>query len=202
MENLFFLALVAVIGLIRLVAQAAEKKRNADAAKRAQPQPDAPLQRAPAESEEQRIRRFMEALGVPQGAVQPPRKVTPRAKPILPIDPFPVPRMGGDIAPAPPPPVITVEPTPPMLATPRPLQTATTSMVAAAKETSAATTEFIVRDIPADTSSSVRPTGGNRAPLGIGERLASPEGLRDAVILREIFGPPRSMQPANFDSVL
>jgi hypothetical protein len=30
---------------------------------------------------------------------------------------------------------------------------------------------------------------------GILSKLASSQGLRDAIILREIFGPPRSLQP-------
>ncbi len=93
MENLFFLALVAVLALVRWFVQAAENKKNAEAARRAEPPPSAPLQRAPAQTEEERIRRFMEALGIPKGEVPPPRKVLPPGrKKILPVDSFPIPR--------------------------------------------------------------------------------------------------------------
>src|SRR3954451_15875073 len=95
MENIFFLVLVAVVGLLRFIMQVAEKKRNAEAEKRS----GVPPSRAPAQTEEERIRKFFEALGVPTSADPPPkvqpRQVpkTPRAKrPILPVDPFPQPR--------------------------------------------------------------------------------------------------------------
>jgi len=54
-----------------------------------------------------------------------------------------------------------------------------------------AAANFEVRDIdesiPARTSTS--------SPQGIAARLLTAQGLRDAVVLREILGPPRSMQP-------
>src|SRR4051794_1220030 len=101
MENIFFLVLVALVGLLRFIMQIAEKKRNAEAEKRSgTPATNAPPSRAPAQTEEERIRKFFEALGVPTTAAPPPkvqpRQVTPkkpRAKrPILPVDPFPQPR--------------------------------------------------------------------------------------------------------------
>src|SRR4051812_10769490 len=101
MENIFFLVLVAVVGLLRLVMHAAEKKRNSEATKRSTaPSPNAPPSRAPVQSEEERIRKFFEALGVPTSANPPPkvqpRPVTPKPsrpkRPILPVDPFPRPR--------------------------------------------------------------------------------------------------------------
>jgi hypothetical protein len=33
-------------------------------------------------------------------------------------------------------------------------------------------------------------------------KLRSPQGLRDAIVLREIFGPPRSLQPLNPISIV
>src|SRR3982751_5638924 len=114
MEQILFAALVLVVGLIRVIMNVAEKKRNAQAAKGAAPQPqqaNAPVQRAPADSEEERIRRFMEALGVPTNTPPPkaPRRVvTPKAaapprRKIMPVDPFPAPRAE---LPSPPPVVV------------------------------------------------------------------------------------------------
>nr|MDQ3315335.1 hypothetical protein [Verrucomicrobiota bacterium] len=78
MENIFFLVLVAVVGLLRWAMQAAETKRNAEAQKRSDtPPPNAPIVRAPVQSEEERVRKFFEALGVPSTSAPPPR-VQPR----------------------------------------------------------------------------------------------------------------------------
>src|SRR4051812_3643261 len=130
MENIFFLVLVAVVGLLRFLMQVAEKKRNASAEKKSDaPATNMPPSRAPAQTEEERMRKFFEALGVPTSASPPskvqPRQVTsrtPRGKrPILPVDPFPAPRTFLPPvvqAPPPAPPPGRVEPTdipPPVL---------------------------------------------------------------------------------------
>jgi hypothetical protein len=58
-------------------------------------------------------------------------------------------------------------------------------------------TEFEVRDVVMQSSSEAsaysRPLGTERSSLR--SKFASAQGLRDAIILREIFGPPRSLQP-------
>jgi hypothetical protein len=78
MEQILFLALLAVVGLLRWFSQMAEERRNREAENRSgTPPPNAPIQRAPAETEEERIRRFMEALGVPSA---PPNHRGLRAK--------------------------------------------------------------------------------------------------------------------------
>ncbi|CAN5625011.1 hypothetical protein BH18VER1_BH18VER1_11440 [soil metagenome] len=191
MEQIFFLALVGVVALIRWLAQAAENKKNAEAAKRAQPDVSAPIPRVPAQTEEERIRRFMEALGVPKDATPPPRRdVAPKqARPLLPIDPFPIPReiippvvsAPATTAPAP-------EPAAPVK--PPPLPMPQTSMLAQRKRTERKTKRSPgVKDISRDEISEL---SANRR---MAARLATREGLRDAIVLREIFGPPRSMQP-------
>lgn len=202
MENLFFLALVAVVGLVRWLAQAAENKRNAEAAKRADPAPDAPLPRAPAQSEEERIRRFMEALGVPKGAAPPPPKVQPRpVKTILPVDPFPTGRQ--QFPPFFPRPVTPATPETPL---PLPLPTAGTTMLAEPKREPIRSVDYNVdrnaERLAGEVAAAVQPAssgGGDTrkrdARTGVAARLATSEGLRDAIVLREIFGPPRSMQP-------
>ena len=232
MENIFFLILLAVVALVRWLSQMAENKKNAEAERRAGlPQtgggaPPTPVQRAPAQSEEERIRKFMEALGVPTTSAPPPpvqpRRVQPETAPakrqLLPVDPFPVPRARR--AEQPPPvavpttPAIPVAPTPapPPLAPP-PLPTRETTVFAEpirqrAPQASTAS-EFEVQDVTgaaaealqADGPSSGRRTRAPAEPRGIAARLATAQGLRDAVVLREIFGPPRSMQPIDRQTV-
>ena len=58
-------------------------------------------------------------------------------------------------------------------------------------------TDFEVRDVGMQSSSdpSIYSRPLEAAPSNMRAKLASPQGLRDAIILREIFGPPRSLQP-------
>jgi len=55
---------------------------------------------------------------------------------------------------------------------------------------------FEVRDLSAQTPSDLVPVARRTAaePQSLSVRLRSPQGLRDAIVLREIFGPPRSLQ--------
>jgi hypothetical protein len=230
MEQLLFLALLGVIGLLRWFSQMAEERRNREAEKRtAAPPPNAPVPRAPAVTEEERIRRFMEALGVPTDAPIPkvppkleaPKPTRPAAPPKragMPIDPFPRPGGGVPTPPvvvAPPPPRSAAPAAPPPLVPPPPsaappLPTRETTVFAEPPRPRPARraegAEFEVRDIADGAYEVAEPvgSGGSReadraaAPLtGIAARLATRQGLRDAVVLREIFGPPRSMQPLN-----
>lgn len=214
MEQIFFLVLVAVVGLIRWVLQMAENKKNAEVAKRAgSPQPNAPLQRAPAETEEERIRRFMEALGVPTTTAPPPkvqpRQVVPKTprevkRTIHPVDPFPRPRTG----PWSPEPVVVVAPPPVVVHSPppipqTPLPTRETTVLAPTPAQRAAPqfeVHLLDTDMPGESaqmeSATTTAIAGQLASAerGWAARLATAEGLRDAMILREIFGPPRSMQ--------
>ena len=232
MEQLLFLALLAVVGLLRWFSQMAEERRNREAEKRtAPPAPNKPIQRAPAETEEERMRRFMEALGVPSAPAAPPpkaerRQAAPAPQPstpagptrkTLPVDPFPRPRGGFPVPPpvaAPPaPPSLPSLPPQPELAPPPPripptprLPTRETTVLAdpALPRGSA---EFEVRDIDDLAEEAARTRAPRRqatvatrpaAPAKrttLAARLATREGLRDAMVLREIFGPPRSMQP-------
>jgi hypothetical protein len=136
------------------------------------------------QTEEERIRRFLEALGQPAGSAPPP-KVAPKRKtrpsefvnpnlpplttapPPLPVSPTPA---------APPPPPFPIQ----RVFTAAPVQEA----------------DFEVRDLGAQTSGDLVPAA--RSAVGeqryLSVKLRSPQGLRDAIILREIFGPPRSLQ--------
>lgn len=220
MENIFFLALLAVVGLVRWLSAMAEAKKNREAEKRAQdPAPNAPIPRAPATTEEERIRRFMEALGMPSSAPIPkatPPQTAPEApapkRKIQPIDPFPLPRAGRLPpplpVPSPPPVIISTEPAP--AAEPPLLPTRQTTVPAAPAHARASSTrrpaEFDVWDIDEVTAEDAPASGGGARSgdrpttqqTSLATRLATRDALRDAIVLREIFGPPRSMQPVEF----
>lgn len=202
MENYFFLLLIAVVGAFRLFAQIAEKKRNADAERRnVTPSSTAPPTRADnAQTEEERVRKFFEALGVPASSapapkVEPRRVVTPKAPPkkFMPIDPFPVPR-GSVMAPLP----------PPVVSAPPPIPVAVAPTAAPLKEivppirlpAAMASQIFEVQNVGESSSLSASGAGTSFAA-----RLANPQALRDAIVLREIFGPPRSQQPFSHSSL-
>ncbi|HEY0370235.1 MAG TPA: hypothetical protein VGC85_11605 [Chthoniobacterales bacterium] len=215
MEQIVFVILVAAVALLRFAMQAAEKKRNAEAARggAAKPQQaNAPVQRAPSETEEERVRRLMEALGMPTNTPPPrePRRVivpkterAPRRK-IMPVDPFPAGRTG-----VPPNPVASLPPVvvaAPVLSPPRAITTPAQTSVTAAPTAQV----FEVHDLNWPSEGATSPPTSTRsalvtqdvfpAPQSWATRLATPESLRDAVVIREIFGPPRSLQPALPDS--
>jgi hypothetical protein len=230
MENYLFLALLAVVGLLRWLSQMAEDKRNAEAEKRAKgPAQNAPIPRAPATTEEERIRKFMEALGVPTSnappTTPPPAQAPPQAPPrrpkVMPVDPFPIPRPKTTPMPRPaagpvaPPPLIPPAPSAVPTATsaappsPPPLPTRETTIFAEPPRRAAAVRRaaqefdvYAVDEVIGDEDASLPEAGQlaqNRAgaAAGLAAQLGSAQGLRDAIVLREIFGPPRSMQPVD-----
>jgi hypothetical protein len=156
--------------------------------------PDQPIPRGgETKTEEERIRRFLEALGQPATST-PPQKVTPRTpRNVLthvPPLPSPLPRLTTV-----PPPLPTVQ-TSAIPASPPPPIKQRIFKPAIVQETG-----FEVRDIALQTSSEtpgVRHQADAKQP-GLRFKLAAKENLRSAIILREIFGPPRSLQP--FDPI-
>src|SRR5437867_3164952 len=79
LENLLFLLLLVVAGLFQLLGRAA-RKGSADEEKpisTPSPRVRKPIPRAPIESDQERIRKFLEALGHPP-ASSPPSPIAPR----------------------------------------------------------------------------------------------------------------------------
>jgi hypothetical protein len=210
MENIFFLVLVGVVGLLRWLMQNAEKRKNSQAEKAANAAPVAsappplPQAQGQAQTEEERMRKFFEALGLPSASSPPPKVqsrpiVPPRARAarkILPVDPFPTPRFGGGAQQ----PVLT-SPPPVAVAASAPAISLPQSRSHSVAAVPAAPEEFEVRDLDRDSAESNAPRKkdpkvamSQSATSSLATRLATPEGLRDAIVLREIFGPPRSMQ--------
>ena len=200
-DNVFFLLLLGVAALFKWLTQRAQesKSKQNEANDEETSQSNETNSPASAGSEEERIRRFLEALGQPTSS-PPPRKITPRPT----ASPKPA------ALPSPLPPLTTrppaVEPTPPVAAMrppplPIPAPTRFTPMPIASSA-------FEVRRGQPSTSSrdsmaafpSTNVPASVRTPLTPPSALAlltSHDGLRQAVILREIFGPPRSLQELN-----
>jgi len=225
-EKLLFLLLIAVALLFQLLTRAASKIRKAskdseDEVRRSI-STGPPVRRAPAETDEERIRRFLEALGQPTTS-RPPPPVVPRTD----LPPRPV-------APVQPPPVLFPRPRsrPPAHQEPR-------KSVVVSHEGDVGTPGEWLRKInyPRGFPGTPQATGtfepkisepqtfevhegappgepppivktpaqayaaATRPPpkleqrkIEIADLLTSTSGLRNAIILREIFGPPRSLQ--------
>lgn len=199
--------------LLRLLAsKAGESKKKSQQPGQTLTSTPPPLPRAPAESDEERIRKFLEALGQPTTS-KPPQPVTPRTdippRPVAPVQPPP--HMRPFAAPQWPTPeersptrkIPSAEPISapiPQAAVPEP-----TRVVIESRRS------FPIHEVtvlpPALPLTAKRPItlppltdyeAQSLAPTldrSLSALLASPEGLRRAIMLREIFGPPRSLQP-------
>src|SRR5947208_8578202 len=94
LENLLFLLLLVVAGLFQLLGRAARKGRADEEKPKSTPLPKArkPIPRAPVESDQERIRKFLEALGQPPASRTPPpvaQRPTYRKPLVLPrVPPF------------------------------------------------------------------------------------------------------------------
>lgn len=209
LENLLFLLLLVLAGLFQLLGRAARKTSEDDEEPTPKPAPRTlkPIPRAPAESDQERIRKFLEALGQPATS-RPPPPVAPRTD----IPPRPV-------APVQPP---TTYPLPPwkkltpeerrkrpyiLKKSPLPSSVTPAEQISAPAMTAASAFEVHEEPLPIEQPPIVKTpmeayAAGTR-PIAKGAELktdivillASKSGLRDAIILREIFGPPRSLQP-------
>ena len=211
-----FFLLAFVFLLLRFIGSAVSKAgKNNDRSTRQTSAPvPPPLPRSPqGDLDTERVRKFLEALGQPPGTT-PAAPVKPRtdipARPLAPVQPpralVPVlpkaakARQGASSAGRP------AEPTAPIL----PGDMRRTPTVPAARRSTAAAVAglqgaaaIISRRVPArlepyrDTTGS---TGAADAASSIQNLLRSPGNLRKAIILREVFGPPRSLQPIDFDA--
>src|SRR5213592_4050812 len=190
LDNLLFILLIAMAALFRLLAhkagEAKKRSQKPDQRPTATPQPDQPIRRAPVESDEERIRKFLEALGQPATS-RPPPPVVPRTN----IPPRP-------LAPVRPPPIPTA----------RNILTRKRRQVFETPKMPAPASIFEVHQAP----SPLPPTDSIKSPVethsiitmpiatpsgdsaNITTLLHSGEGLRSAIILREIFGPPRGLR--------
>jgi len=208
-ENLLFLLFVAGAFLFQLLTRAASKtSKNADESQRrsiSRPQTPPPIPRGPAETDEERIRKFLEALGQPAGS-KPPPPVAQRPTVARHVPPFPSPLPPLTTRPPaepprrvtlprqithPPyetkgfrpavlkPPVFEVQDHAPTAEPPPPITTPAAAYAAA-------------------TQQQVSPA---RREKEIAALLKSPSGLREAIVLREIFAPPLSLRAVDSDLI-
>src|SRR5436190_10979412 len=190
-ENLLFILLIAMAALLRLLATKAGKAKKGppkvDQGPTITPKIGKPIRRAHVESDEERIRKFLEALGQPATA-KPPPPIVPRTdippRPVAPVRPPPIPPARD---------VLTrrkrqiVEPTKYLA----PAATFEHHETPSAHELPASN-KSPVEPYAIDTESKAKVA---RIGTDIATLLRSPAGLRDAIVLREIFGLPRSLQP-------
>jgi hypothetical protein len=170
--------------------------------------PAAPKRNVPSgESEQERYRRFMEAVGLPKDS-PPPAPIRPRGAaapgPLLPVKPAP---LYSDLAPGRARRVTPAQP--PATVTPRARtvtrQAAPVSVAAPAKSVAdAARPMQQIGPLPQNYSpprppAPAAPAGPAVRPSfpagGLLLRLRDPAAIREAMILREILGPPKALQP-------
>ena len=120
-ESLTTLLVVVGLAMVQWLAErTAQKKNNAEPQpKNEQADERTPAMARPRDSEEERMRRFMEALGIPADTAAPQRG--PNPNPLRPKEPKPAPKRPSQIPPIPP--IIDREyrrPTPPPMPKPAP----------------------------------------------------------------------------------
>ena len=215
-QNIIFIIIAAIIGISRLVSRISEEskkqsQRRRQPPQRPPPQPQMPqvIQRTRPKTDEERVREFLEALGRPAGAAPPP-KIQPRTqippRPLAPVQPpasmrpfakpefrtwkeqakeivvlqQPTKAASPEIRPVVVPPVLPAEASEPGA-----------WLAQEEAQTIAATKMAIART---DDQPSVRAS----ADTIWKQALRSANAARTAIILREIFGPPRGVQSSNF----
>ena len=202
-DNWIFLLLVAVAMLLRWLTSVANKasKGSDDSDEVLSPPEDS---HKPAQTDEERMRKFLEALGQPAGSQPPPRverrpmdvaraarearmraeqakRAAEQAKRIF------VPR-------SPLPPITTVPPPVPVEAPPAAAQVATEEGPSRERMAALKTPTSDVYEIT-DTGRAARSPAASTVGAPLLVMLRSRSGLRNAIVLREVFGPPRSVQP-------
>jgi len=216
-QNIIFIIIAAIVGISRLVSRISENARKQDQRKpppRAQAPPTAqPVQRTPPKTDEQRVREFLEALGQAPGST-PPAKVQPRTqippRPLAPVQPsasmrpFAKPEFrtwreqAKEI-------VVLQQPT--KIAPPELKRVVVPPIVAAASENEPGA--WIAPEQPQTVAAPTKTSIARASDQGTQtvrasadtiwkQSLQSLEAVRTAIVLREIFGPPRAVQSSNF----
>lgn len=209
LDNLLFFLLIAVAALFQLLSKTISKAKKSDSdgtSSSSGPQTPRPIQRAPRESDADRIRKFLEALGQPPSST-PPQPVLPRtnipARPLAPVQPPPalppvwrLPRQRAEK-----PDVSQRESTPikqsgglqQILPPIVPASAAPTFEVQAAFPVGPQQ-PLVKTAVESDAAGSEIVTKRAGSKTDIASLLASTSSLRQAILIREILGPPRGLQ--------
>jgi hypothetical protein len=198
-DNLLVFLFFGVAILFQLLSAAAAKKRKQqrdDPRRRSPSQTSRPLATEREETDEDRVRKFLEALGQPTTS-KPPPPAAPRPTYQKPIvvergEPDVLRRRWVGL-----PPLTTRPPDlPTETAPPTPVVRKREPQPVRSKVTEAPKFEVHAGPPPLESTTEVEAkTAATSQPRDLATMLRSASGLRDAIILREIFGPPRSMQP-------
>jgi hypothetical protein len=212
-QNIIFIIIAAIIGISRLVSRISEEsKKQSQRRRQAPPQQPGipqPIQRTRPKTDEERVREFLEALGQPAGAAPPP-KALPRAqippRPLAPVQPpasmrpfaKPVFRTWKEQARE-----IVVLQQPAKAAPPEIRRIVVPPPVPAEANEPGAWIEPAQAQTPVPTKIAIartddQPSVRASADTVWKQALRSPDAARTAIILREIFGPPRGVQSSNF----
>src|SRR6266581_6781111 len=202
LDNLLFLLFVALAIFFQILTRAATKagRRSGETRRRstAPSQTSRPLSQESDETDEERIRKFLEALGQPT-----------TSKPPAPVAPRPTYQRPAVLPRVPPPMRSSLTTRPPDL--PReirlPGQITPTREATTFQPKVAESPVFEVQQgrpplepiSEAEVKMAFQPLASQSSTktYDIATLLRSTSGLRNAIILREIFGPPRSLQPLN-----
>src|SRR6266404_6615992 len=184
LDNFLFLLFVAIAILFQLLTRAATKtgrRPDGDPNRRSTTPPQTPRPTTgQAETDEDRVRKFLEALGQPTTS-KPPPPVAPRPiyqKPVV------LPRVQPRTVMRP-----ILSQLPPLTTLPPDLPSAEAPV---RREDVTPITE-VETALPSPTEQPIsKPAEGK---IDFRKLLSTSSGVRDAIVLREIFGPPRSMQP-------
>jgi len=198
LENLLFLLLLVVAGLFQLLGRVARKGGTQEAKPAPKPAPrmPKPIPRALVESDEERIRKFLEALGHPPTSKL-PSPVVPRTdvppRPLVPVQPpiSPLSQLRR---------LRKREVVPEEMPLPRTVSGAkgivppkiTSAPVFEVHEGSSSIEPQAIIETPLAVYESIAKDEESQAHIGI--LLGSKSGLRDAIILREILGSPRGLR--------
>ncbi len=210
LDNLLFFLLIAAAALFQLLSKTISKAKKSDSNKTSSsptPQTRRPIQRASRESDADRIRKFLEALGQPPSST-PPSPVLPRtdipARPLAPVQPPPalprawrLPRQRGekaDIRETENAPVEQSAGSQQILPSVIPGLAAATFEIQSAFPVEPQQPSIIKTAV--ESSATANQVVGKRtgSKTDIATLLASKSSLRDAILIREILGPPRGLQ--------
>jgi len=196
LDSLLFLLLVAVAVLFQFLAKTAGKTGKDQTKQTSTPGTPTPMRRAPTEPDEGRIRKLLEALGQPPTS-RPPSPVVPRTdippRPLAPVQPpiSPFSQLRREK-------LRKREIIPKEIPPPRTVRVAEKMVPPAfeVEEGSFPITPPPIFKAPEEIDAAVALTiakAGERK-TDITTLLASTSRLRDAMILREILGPPRGLR--------
>ena len=206
LDNLLFLLFVALAIFFQILTKAATKgrRRPGDTTRRttSPSQMSRPLSGEADETDEQRIRKFLEALGQPTTST-PPAPVAPRPTYQRPTVLPHVPPLSSPLPPLKKrPPDFPREIKLPGQITPTREARTFPPRVAEAPAFEVQQDAPLLEPVPVIKTAAeayaiaTQPISKSaRTEIDIATLLRSTSGLRNAIILREIFGPPRSLQP-------